>query len=54
MDARHAASTGVKPVESQAPLVLDVAANYRPTGIEPVVAKHRKDASKAMRFPFCR
>ncbi len=39
LDARNAASTGMKPVESLAPHGLQVAANYRPTGMKPVVAK---------------
>jgi hypothetical protein len=39
LDARNAASTGMKPVESLAHHGMLVAANYRPTGIKPVVAK---------------
>ena len=39
LDARNAASTGMKPVESLAPHGMIVAVNYRPTGIKPVVAK---------------
>ncbi len=42
LDARNAASTGMKPEESLATHGLLVAANYRPTGMKPVVAKHRK------------
>lgn len=42
LDERNAASTGLKPEESVAPHGLQVAANYRPTGMKPVVAKHRK------------
>ena len=41
MDARNAASTGMKPEECLATHGLLVAANYRPTGIKPVVAKNR-------------
>ena len=37
-----AASPGMKPGESLAPHGLLVAANYRPTGMKPVVAKTRE------------
>ncbi len=36
----HRYETGMKPEESLAPQGLQVAANYRPTGMKPVVAKH--------------
>ena len=39
MEERNAASTGMKPEESVAPHGSLVAANYRPTGMKPVVAK---------------
>ena len=45
LDPKNAASTGMKPVESHGPSLRLVATNYRPTGIKPVVAKRRKDAS---------
>ncbi len=48
LDARNAASTGMKPAESLAPHGLPVAANYRPTGMKPVVAKHRKEFFTAL------
>ncbi len=38
LDARNAAFTGMKPEESHATHGLLVAANYRPTGMKPVVA----------------
>ena len=41
LDARNAVSTGMKPEERLAPHGFLVAANYRPTGMKPVVAKHR-------------
>ena len=50
LDARNAASTGMKPVESLAPHGLQVAANYRPTGMKPVVAKHRKKCFTALQW----
>jgi hypothetical protein len=48
LDARNAASTGMKPVESLATHGLLVAANYRPTGMKPVVAKNWKKCFTAL------
>ena len=42
LDPKNAASTGMKPVESNGPSLRLVATNYRPTGIKPVVANRRK------------
>ncbi len=52
LDARNAASTGMKPEESLAPHGLQVAANYRPTGMKPVVAKHKKECFRAFQRPL--
>ncbi len=41
LDARNAASTGMKPEEGLASHGILVAANYRPNAMKPVVAKHR-------------
>ncbi len=48
LDPRNAASTGMKPEESLAPHGILVAANYRPTGMKPVVAKHREKCFTAL------
>ena len=48
LDPRNAASTGMKPMESLALHGRLVAANYRPTGIKPVVAKRRKKCFTAL------
>ncbi len=40
----------MKPVESLVPHGLQVAANYRPTGMKPVVAKHRKKCFTALPY----
>ena len=48
LDTRNAASIGIKPMESLAFHKRFVAANYRPTGIEPVVAKRRKKCFAAL------
>ena len=48
LDPKNAASTGMKPVESNGPSLRLVATNYRPTGIKPVVANRRKKCFTAL------
>ncbi len=48
----HRYETGMKPEESLAPHGLQVAANYRPTGMKPVVAKHKKECFRAFQRPL--